>query len=57
MWAVLNNEQPLLGLDGHLQGHTTMAVAADGLGVVVVSGRNMIGQCLATGGCQTLQLL
>ena len=54
MWAVLNNEQPLLGLDGHSQGHTTTAVAADGLGIVVVRGRNMMGQCLATGGCQTL---
>jgi hypothetical protein len=25
--------------------------------MVVVGGRDMIGQCLATGGCQTLKLL
>ena len=54
MRVVLNDEQPLLGPDGHSQGHTTMAAAAAGLGVVVVSGRNMMWQCLATGGCQTL---
>jgi hypothetical protein len=52
--AVLDDEQPLLGPDGHSQGHTTTAAAAAGLGVVVVSGRNMMWQCLATGGCQTL---
>jgi hypothetical protein len=49
--AVLDDEQPLLGPDGHSQGHTTTAA---GLGVVVVSGRNMMWQCLAMGGCQTL---
>ena len=54
MRAVLDDEQPLLGPDGYLQGHMTMAVAAAGLGVVVMSGRNMMWQCLATGGCQTL---
>jgi hypothetical protein len=57
VWAVLDNEQPLLGPDGQSQGHTTTAAAPAGLGMVVVSGRNMMGQCLATGGCQTLQLL
>ena len=30
---------------------------ADRLRMVVVSGRNVMGQCLAMGGCQTLQLL
>ena len=34
-----------------------IAAAAGGLGMVVVSGRNVMGQCLAMGGCQTLQLL
>ena len=29
-------------------------MTAGGLGMVVVSGRNVMGQCLATGGCQTL---
>ena len=51
---VLNDEQPLLGPDGHSQGHMTATVAAGGLGMVVVSGRNVLGQCLAMGGCQTL---
>jgi hypothetical protein len=33
------------------------AVVAGRLGMVVVSGRNVMGQCLATGGCQISQLL
>ena len=57
MRAVLDDEQPLLGSDGHSQGHMTTVAAAAGLGVVVVSGRNMMWQCLAMGGCQTLLLL
>jgi len=32
-------------------------VAAGRLVMVVVSGRSVMGQCLAMGGCQTLQLL
>jgi hypothetical protein len=55
--VVLDDEQPLLGPNGRSQGHTTAAAAVVGLGMVVVSGRNVLGQCLATGGCQTLQLL
>jgi hypothetical protein len=51
---MLDDEQPLPGPNGRSQGHT---MAADGLGIVVVSGRNVLGQCLATGGCQTLKLL
>jgi len=35
----------------------TTAAAMARLGMVVVSGRNVVGQCLATGGCQTLQSL
>jgi hypothetical protein len=54
---VLDSEQPLLGPDGHSQGHTTAAAAAGGLWMVVVSGRNVVGQCLATARCQTLQIL
>jgi len=46
MWAVLDDKQPLLGPDGQSQGHTTTAAAPAGLGMVVVSGRNMMGQCL-----------
>jgi len=53
--VVLDDEQPLLGPNGRSQGHTTTAAAAAGLGMVVVSGRNVVGQCLATGGCQTLR--
>jgi len=52
---VLDDEQPLLGPNGRSQGHTTAAAAAAGLGMVVVSGRNVVGQCLAMGGCQTLR--
>ena len=51
---VLNNEQPLLGPNGHSQGHMTAAAMAGGLRMVVVSGRNVVGQCLAMGGCQKL---
>ena len=54
---VLNSEQPLLGPDGHSQGHTTVAVAVGGSRMVVVSGRNVVGQCLATAHCQTLRIL
>ena len=54
---VLNDEQPLLGPNGRSQGHTTGAAAAVGLGMVVERGRNVLGQCLATTRCQTLQLL
>jgi len=58
MCVVFDNEQPLLGPDGHSQGHTmTMVVAVGGLQVIVVSGRNVVEQYLAMGGCQTLQLL
>ena len=32
-------------------------VAAEGCGLVVVRNKGMMGQCLAMGGCQTLQLL
>ena len=42
---VLNSEQPLLGPDGHSKGHTMAVVAAGGLRMVVVSGRNVVGQC------------
>jgi len=54
---VLDDEHPLLGPNGRSQGHTTAAAAVGRLGMVVVSGRSVMGQCLATGGCQTLQLL
>ena len=54
MCVVLDSEQPMLGPDGHLQGHTMAAAAAGGLWMVVVSGRNVVGQCLATARCQTL---
>ena len=55
MWA-LAMSMPSLGPCGHSQG-ATVAVAAAGCGLVVVRSRGMMGQCLATGGCQTLQLL
>jgi hypothetical protein len=45
--VVLDDEQPLLGPNGRSQGHTTAAAAVVGLGMVVVSGRNVLGQCLA----------
>jgi len=57
MCVVLNDEQPLLGPNGRLQGHTTGAAVVVGLGMVVERGRNVLGQCLATIRCQILQLL
>jgi len=47
---------PSRGPCGHLRGAAETA-AAGGYGLVVVGSRGMMGQCLATGGCQTLQLL
>ena len=55
MWA-LAMSMPLLGPCGHLQG-ATVAVVVAGCGLVVVRSSGMMGQCLAMGGCQTLQLL
>jgi hypothetical protein len=47
--VVLDSEQPLLGPDGHSQGHTTAAAAAGGLWMVVVKwkecGGTMFGNC------------
>jgi hypothetical protein len=54
-WA-LAMSAPSLGPCGHLRGAAATA-AAGGCWLVVVGSRGMMGQCLATGGCQTLQLL
>ena len=47
---------PSRGPCGHLR-RAAVTAAAGGCGLVVVTSRGVMGQCLATGGCQTLQLL
>jgi hypothetical protein len=48
---------PSLGPCRHLRGAAATAAAVGGCGLVVVRRQAVMEQCLATGGCQTLQLL
>ena len=50
-------KQPLVGPNGHSQGQTTTAAAMVAVGEGGVGGKDGVWQCLATGDCQTFQLL
>ena len=54
---MLTTSVPSLSPWGRSRGATAGGMVGGKNGVVVVSRQEMMGQCLATGGCQTWQLL
>ena len=56
-WRLVSTKMLLLGPFGHLQGGQRGQRRWLGGGMVVVGGIDVMGQCLAMGGCQTLKLL
>ena len=53
-WRLVLTKTPSLGPFGHLRGGRRGRRQWLGGGMVVVGGIGVMGQCLATGGCQTL---